>query len=172
MKKALLIAVALAVVGFGGWKYMQNRDKTPVTTNSNTAQQQTKDTSEGGKYLVIKEWGVKLPLEENVKDVSYKLNNSNDISLTNPALEDFSNKHPECNPFAVLLQRIKPGDDHFGSPWTKEELESLATEIDGYYYKQEVGKPCEGREHPPETPENITLIRTSLSKSIQGIVRE
>lgn len=172
MKKLLLTAVVLAVFGTGYYVYQQNQDKPQPANNTQqnqNQQQTTNDQTEGGKYLVIKEWGVKIPLDEKIKNVSYKYNTEGYISITTPELEDFYIKHSECSPFSVPMQRIKPGDDHFGSPWTKEELELLSTEIKGSYYKEEVGKPCQGTGTAVEIPENILSIRSSLGESIKKV---
>ena len=65
MKRTLLIFLIITMVGgagFGGWKYWQ-------TQKTNTTQ---KDPTEGGKYLVIKEWGVRFGVPDDLRgDLSY-----------------------------------------------------------------------------------------------------
>lgn len=62
MKRLLIILLSLALLGVGGylgWNYYQDSK-----TNN--------DPSEGGKYLVIKEWGVRFELPEELRgDVKY-----------------------------------------------------------------------------------------------------
>jgi hypothetical protein len=97
MKKILLLTtliITLAIASFLGWNYYQNHKNTnnttqTKTTNSKTEQTNKKDSTiptqntstdlaEGGKYLVIKEWGVRFLLPEELKgDVIYRLDRTN-----------------------------------------------------------------------------------------------
>ncbi len=79
MKRFLLALLVLGLIGggsFGGWKYWQDHHSSK--TNSTT--QKTNDPSEGGKYLVIKEWGVKMPLSAHLQNIKlqYELKTTND----------------------------------------------------------------------------------------------
>jgi hypothetical protein len=77
----VLLVTVIAVAGFGGWYvWHKSHAKTPTTSSNNTQQTPTThktapptaDPSEGGKYLVIKEWGVRIPLAEELRgDVKY-----------------------------------------------------------------------------------------------------
>ena len=78
MKRFLLVLLVLTLisgVSFGGWKYWQNH-RTPQTNNTTQAKDDssTNDPSEGGKFLVIKEWSVRVLLPEKLQGkVSYSL---------------------------------------------------------------------------------------------------
>jgi hypothetical protein len=71
---AILVAV---LVGVGGWyiwqKNHQDTSKHPSASSlTHTKTSTQSDPSEGGKYLFIKEWGVRFPLPEALKgDVKY-----------------------------------------------------------------------------------------------------
>jgi len=78
----LIIAAVLVVaaIAFGGWyvwdKNKKNDQKASNATSQNTNQagQKESDPSEGGKYLVIKEWGVRFELPEELRgDVYYQI---------------------------------------------------------------------------------------------------
>src|SRR3989344_2382139 len=67
----LLLIATIVAIGFGGWKYWQNRDAEQTKTTPNNSQK-ANDPSEGGKYMVIEEWGVKFLLPEDLRgDTAY-----------------------------------------------------------------------------------------------------
>ncbi len=82
--KRLALIMAIVIIGLGGyfaWQHSQDK-KNSSEIPSNTAQQQSTtpstsaqkkdDPSEGGKFLVIKEWGVRFKLPESLRgDVIY-----------------------------------------------------------------------------------------------------
>lgn len=74
--EALLITLLIAALAFGGWYFWQkNRKPDKNNSNQNTSQsnqsgnthQNNPDPSEGGKYLVIKEWNVRFLLPEELR---------------------------------------------------------------------------------------------------------
>ena len=77
------IVLVLAILAFAGWYVWQKNNKKDASKpNGQTARNETKkpdeqkptDPSEGGKYLVITEWGVRFPLPEVLKgNVTYSL---------------------------------------------------------------------------------------------------
>ncbi len=81
MKRAFLLLAILAVGGaivFSGYKIFGKKTTKP---NSGTSSQpasnkpSASDPSEGGKYLVIKEWGVRLPISElSTQGIKYVFN--------------------------------------------------------------------------------------------------
>jgi hypothetical protein len=71
--EALIIVAVLAVVGFGGW-YITHKNKTGqlASTISKSQTANAADPSDGGKFLVIKEWGVRFPLDASLQgDTTY-----------------------------------------------------------------------------------------------------
>ena len=82
------IIVALLLGGYFVWQRNKD-DKTTNTKKSNTTSQSkqqedkedtaTTDPSEGGKYLVIKEWGMRIPLSPSLQgDAEYGIFTYND----------------------------------------------------------------------------------------------
>lgn len=76
----LLALILVVLVGFTGY-YVYNTQKKddkaaapspPAKSIATTNQSSTQDTQ---KYLVIKEWGVKIPVSEKYVDVTYKMGN-------------------------------------------------------------------------------------------------
>ncbi len=87
-----IFAVALAVViGLGGWLILRN-DKNNNDSQTNTSQiiepannegeEEQYDPSEGGKYLVIEEWGVRFPLPEELRGDLLTYVSTTDVSGT------------------------------------------------------------------------------------------
>lgn len=92
----IVTIAAIAILAGGGYYVFQkNNDTKP--NSSNTAQQDKndqkdnegdtpdtqdpKDLSEGGKYLVISEWGVRFPVPEDLKgDITYAIRTNSDQS--------------------------------------------------------------------------------------------
>ena len=94
---ALLVVVALGLGGFFVWQHNKDdssKDKSSNTNQSsgNSSEQQAgedknSDPSEGGKYLVIKEWGVRFLLPESLHDdVTY---GKRSVSSTNQEAVSF-----------------------------------------------------------------------------------
>lgn len=80
VKRVLIAILAIAFLGGGGylgWRYWgKNQSKNNSSGSQQT--QTTNDPSEGGKYLVIKEWQVRFTLPKELNSgVIYQL--SNDI---------------------------------------------------------------------------------------------
>jgi len=97
----VLVVAALAVTGF-----LVNQHHKPSSTKSSAATSQTQTTTQPAQttthYLEIKEWGIKLPLSDSIKDAYYAVSTSfsNDpdglpsgVWLGLKSLND-----PSCNP--------------------------------------------------------------------------
>ncbi len=144
MKKILLILLLLAI-GAAGWyavKQHQN-DQNDQVAGPSSAQTSTTSTN---KYLVIKEWGVQFKLTDVTKDATYKLASPADdnVTISTPRMDEISQTYSECSGAnnSLALARAKPGDDHFGSPWTEKELAKISKQIGGYYYYPSSGQAC------------------------------
>lgn len=95
----ILVIAVIAALGFGSWYVWQNSKSQPVKqnqtqTNTQTdTNQYTDDPSEGGKYLVIKEWGVRFPVPEELRgDILYFMNDRAQRDFGGPVLADFVSK--------------------------------------------------------------------------------
>ena len=92
--EVLVAVVGVGVLAIGGWfvwhqSHQRTLDKSQTTganTSTNQSPQSTQtsptyDPSEGGKYLVIQEWGVRMPLSPDLQgDVIYGLRKVVDVS--------------------------------------------------------------------------------------------
>lgn len=83
----VMVVFIIGLIGTVGWLFWQNISKNPADNNSATATNKTKDeikkdsaatstnsgivTTPTAKYLTIKEWGIKLPLDSSIADLSY-----------------------------------------------------------------------------------------------------
>ncbi|MFE3858188.1 hypothetical protein ACFXPN_44525 [Streptomyces griseorubiginosus] len=143
----LFVVAALGVGGFFVWQKTHDKNKTSDTKTQTTDQKtdtntdentEPADPSEGGKYLVIKEWGVRFPLPEQLRgDVDYSLNEKvldefgiermdfTSKSLTSSALKcDYVDSDPKVVAY-MLRQENQPGEDNTLQPFKH---------LDGYYY--------------------------------------
>jgi len=131
---SILLVGILVALGFGGWKYWQNRDAKQTKTALNNTQKNN-DPSEGGKYLVIKEWGVRFSLTKDIKDASYIYVNDYGIRLISEKLKQL----PGCeDDQRMTLERAKNPDDSLGPNTTLADLlkhnPTILTKVDNYHY--------------------------------------
>lgn len=87
---AIVAMILAGLSGFYVWnKNNQNQNNTQTTQTENTSQE-TADLSEGGKYLIIKEWGLRITLPEYIKgDISYFINDIAERTSGGPLRVDF-----------------------------------------------------------------------------------
>jgi hypothetical protein len=87
----IVLIAGLALAGWVVWHTSQSNSANKANTNttqgapkaSKETPEQPVDPSEGGKYLVIKEWGIKIPLQNEYRnDVEYGLYTRSDNSQT------------------------------------------------------------------------------------------
>lgn len=75
----LITLVVLAGVGFAGWyvwkqNHTENKNTTSSSASTQTSSSSKQDsTTSKQKYLVITEWGVKIPLSSEISGAYYKL---------------------------------------------------------------------------------------------------
>jgi hypothetical protein len=67
----IAVLFVVAVVGLGAFTVFSNDSKDDNKTGSKTSSSGSKDSSNGQKYLVISQWGVKLPLSDAIQDAYY-----------------------------------------------------------------------------------------------------
>jgi len=81
------LLLALAAIGFGAWYVWQKNKTAKSADNTNATQKNTSnnrdnnttDPSEGGKYLVITEWGVRFELPEGLRgEIEYGIETTPD----------------------------------------------------------------------------------------------
>ena len=79
----VLVVAALGVGGWYVWHKNQKSDSKQATSSQSSENTQATDPSEGGKYLVIKEWGVRAPLSDGLRgDIEYGIRKT--VNLAGP----------------------------------------------------------------------------------------
>ncbi len=177
---ACLVVVVLAAAGW--FAYQHNRPRvsnaasdtgaTPIHQPATTKPQPTV------KYMEIKEWGVKLPLSDQIKDAYYIDGGSSEGLGTPPTrlwLGIKSKSEAKCNPdnnnngkrgaLGALL-RFPPDetDAVTGQPLTEEYPDG--TTIGNYYYTYQSWK-----KDNPCAPEEILLsVDTALAAAARMII--
>lgn len=113
MKKLMvipLVLVLLAAAGYIAWSGTDNGIKNEAKSNQNTQPQN--DPSESGKYLVIKEWGVKFEIPEELRgDISYYMNDKAYRDFGSPVFVSIlSNKISEGDMKCAVIEGDAPRD--------------------------------------------------------------
>ncbi len=148
----IVVLLVLAAIGFTGWSVANRKDtttsptptaQTPAPVPSPTPSQPA-DPSEAGKYLVIKEWGVRVLLPSSLKgNVFYALREF-DESDGHFEAADLNSKlfQPECRDTAAdpgldVIRTPTPhdgaagfthlGDFWYGSIWGKDGCSKFLT---------------------------------------------
>lgn len=177
----LVVILVLGVIGFAGW-YLYEQNKTSDATGSTIAQPQGAKqegkadaalTNED-KYLVIGQWGVKVKLDSNTQNATYSFESpdqTNFLTLSTPELDKISATYENCKGAnkSIAIARAKVGDDHFGSPFTENDLVGRGgVKIGDYYYYSDAGQPCFGTEEDlynlKDVMNEVGAIRVNLSK--------
>lgn len=121
MKKLVLIAAILAIAGGTGWFfYNQNKDSAQNGSQTNNNQSTANDPSEDGKYLVIKEWGVRAKLLDELQDdISYVVEEDTDHGIS-IVLRSQKVDLDNCAPISMIRNEregfgdIKIGNYYYG----------------------------------------------------------
>jgi hypothetical protein len=124
----ILLVILVAFIGLfaAGWyvwnKNKQNKNtnhvKTTTQTNSNDQKQKLPSDDAEHKYLVIREWGVKLPLSSEISEAYYKIESDGSIdyvALYDAAFDKLKNaNNVPCGGDNVFqfysISRIKSAD--------------------------------------------------------------
>jgi hypothetical protein len=140
----ILVVVVIAVVGLGGWYVFNKNDKTeskknntPQTNNTNqnnNNQTPVADPSDGGKYLVLSEWGVRLKPATQLPKMSYVVGDMEGLQV---ARFTFDGMPADCTGF-YWLSRAKAGQDIDGFGNSPEKLMSTNAasikQVGEYYF--------------------------------------
>ncbi len=154
--EVLIVIAAVAVIGAAGWfVYQHNRTKATnaaggTQTTNQTSNQQTTSTTPPAPtvtYLTIKEWGVRLPLSDSIKDAYYVVPDGiskdadglpSGISLSVSSLDTACGKlnsgpTGQDNSLAGII-RVLPTDTDPVSGKLYTQLYPGGPTINGYYY--------------------------------------
>jgi len=120
----VLVVVVIGVVGLAGWKVWDNGQKKKDPKTATTKTSSTKKTDPKvvpvSKYLEIIEFGIKIELSDEIEDAYYKMENGYPYLSTHSL-----DKYAGCSQVAAVA-KAKVGEDNFGLPYTKDELEKIS----------------------------------------------
>lgn len=143
---AILAVVLLAAAGWAVYATMSQSNPSDAAQISKPAEQaeETPMQTDEQNYLVIKEWGVKLPTQEAIlSDATYQILASGSVCLTTEKYEKLAREtwpqidEPSCSSW---LERGKADDKivpaSAGDPTAYKELfkDGIVTKIGDYYY--------------------------------------
>lgn len=190
---ALLLIVAIGFTGYYVWNTQQNKKTASaetktvaVVTPQKTTTNPTPATQDTQKYLVVKEWGIKIPVDDSVDGLSYTLfgqKNTDGIRLSTTALKQISGT---CTDNEFLVFRGKANDivpaeiDDPQNPSFLQTYNSLTVDannptqrsfklkIGDYYYTPPgfAGASCVGSSQSGQAKEGA--ISLSIAKAVQN----
>lgn len=158
----VLIVVILAAGLVGYNKYV--KDDTPKKTETISQTNKQNDPTEGGRYLVIKEWGVRFKVPEGLKNPSYTYNSEFDYpSIKVPKIEALSGCDTK-NIFAI--SRGKAGDRLVDQQI--ESSQDTAKAGDYYYFIAPPQSSCFSEENS-EGEKEVYQVRQQLIEMVKSI---
>lgn len=72
---AFLILIIVGLIGFTGWYVLNSKNQTDKTLSEASSSASAASASQ--KYLVIKEWGVKVKIDSSLGQLSYTIGGNN-----------------------------------------------------------------------------------------------
>lgn len=143
----LLALVLVAIVSFTGyyvWNTQSNKktnSQQTKTADDSVAKKQTDTTAtkpaDTTKYLVIKEWGVKIPLTDTIADTTYLYKNGYVYVST----DSLTKKYPECSTGKTTVYAYgrfgsmkDPVDAPGAEGQTYGDIMPNAPKVGSYYY--------------------------------------
>ncbi len=172
-KTVLLILLVAACIGFATWLVLlRDKDSSPPSNDSQTTQEEqaTIDEEDSGvdqQYLIIKEYGIKLPLAVETLEAYYEFRN--DTAYL--SLEKYRGSY--CAADQTTLGAITRFDDDDINELTGETYISMYPDVpkigDYYYNFVSPQADCSADE---EVRLETTNIRSVFRQSAAGIVAE
>lgn len=110
----ILVVVIIGLLGAVGWfVYDKNKTETTpasstVTTPTTTPTTETTTPTDTTKYLVVKEWGVKIPLSSDVSGLYYEISTNKVGSFRTTGLDKLGTKG--CKSNSIIVARGKAND--------------------------------------------------------------
>lgn len=149
----LMVLILVSVIGFAGYYVWNNQYKKkettqqpetqkPINTNSVKPTETTKPSTsaDNQNYLVIKEWGVKIPLTSDIEDAGYTINpngpaeTEQSVWIYKKAYVDISSS---CDKLYNITRFSNPSAkiDWYGDISTLgERYKNISYKIGNYYY--------------------------------------
>lgn len=181
-KKVIIISVVLALI-VGGWVvwliFFQAKPASvpEVQTDQESAEQGT--VSDTTRYLVIKEWGVKLPLSDNLTDASYYMRDGEVLLTTSRIQTACILPASQCS--IATLTRSTTGDEEYTEIYDADSDDgdgSVVSEvkIGDYYYQfddsNEEGWRYQFADNDTQASKNAIATDEAFMSSFQKLVAE
>lgn len=136
---AVAVVAAIVILGLTGWQiYNANAQKNAGVQSNPHLNDSDKTEDKPAEYLRIREFGVKIELDDKSKGTSYAVGGQDDeaVFIINPTMKTIDSNNQYCaagaNPGIVgLLDRSKD-PDHWGRPIDVDNINSF--KIGDYYY--------------------------------------
>ena len=129
MKRGTIIALIILLLAGGaaaGW-YFWDKNKDSDGKNQSQPSSQVQ-----GDYLVIKEWGLRIKLTENIKDAEYSISEDlNSVSLITDSVKNVAGCE---NSVAIMAIERAKQDESLGPTIANDNLVPPAIKVDDYYY--------------------------------------
>jgi hypothetical protein len=183
---SILVVTAIGFTGYYVWNSQQNSkensDGSPNSVNSNensttTLQAQSEEPQDNQKYLVIKEWDVKMPLTEYLSDAVYsdRLGEFIETDTAYLSKKSYVDAFSGCEGAGGAIVRFSGPDDDFfkdGPPITSfENAKKDAIKINDYYYIRISPQSMCGDPNDEDTwAKNSEQMSREFQKAYEGLV--
>jgi type II secretory pathway pseudopilin PulG len=132
----LLVLILVAVVGFAGY-YVYNtqqnkKDDTKAAVANQTTTPAAQTTTDTQKYLVIKEWGVKIPVAAPIDDAYYVVKGDNVYFSTTAITNKYSDCAADKTTLYALGRYSDPNQEAFNGTMAQAYPNSI--KIGNYWY--------------------------------------
>lgn len=172
--EALLLLIIVGIIGGTGF-YVYNANKSTSNGNENTIVKQdskpeepktTKDPNED--YLVIKEWGVKIPLTNLLKSARYEMHNKDGYAQLLVDIDGDSAKNCSNEASIVRIDKYSPNAENFRE--RTSDLDENASKIGNVYYRIEPSQAaCSDNEAIQDQATKIRSDWTDQAKLIKSL---
>lgn len=160
MKRMIILAAVVLVAVFAAFFYTKNRaqqnnEQPPATEQVATTEDESKQTKKDDtKYLIIKEWGVRIKLPKQIEGATYDYtgheaganNRTTWVGLRHESTSEIKGCKDET--VFAIARAEKKTDSILDSGYTVQEIiddgrESSLTKIKGFYFNGSTGNgPC------------------------------
>ncbi len=186
----VLLVLLVSVIGFAGYYVWNAQHEKKENTVQQTAQKQVSSnntkpveapkTADTQKYLVIKEWGVKIPLTSGIEDAGYTTNpngpaeTEQSVWIYKKAYVDISSS---CDKLSNITRFSNPSakTDWYGDISTLgERYKNISYKIGNYYYapvgpQSPCGAPTVGNDTNPSIADQVKT-NQEFSVALKNIV--
>jgi uncharacterized protein (UPF0333 family) len=138
----LLVLILVTLVGATGYyvynTQQNNKDDTKLTAANPAATPAPPSTTNAQKYLVIKEWGVKVPLTNEIEDATYYYKSGDGGSAVYVSTKSITAKYPNCAADKTTIYAYgrydNPKEMNELAGQTMEQVNPGAPKVGNYYY--------------------------------------